>query len=124
MIKNSDNPVLAPYFDTHVFSCVNHRVKGHPRGCCQDKGAIVLRNYMKDRAKELGLDRVRINASQCLDRCEFGPVMVVYPEGVWYSYSSKADVDEILQSHVIEGRWVERLLIDRAATLPAEPVGA
>lgn len=101
-----------PFYDAHVFCCVNMRVKGHPRGCCQEKGAIVLRNYMKDRAKELGLKATRINASQCLDRCELGPVMVIYPEGIWYGYKTKADLDEILQSHLVEGRVVERLLLD------------
>lgn len=101
-----------PFYDSHVFCCVNTRIKGHPRGCCQEKGAIVLRNYMKDRAKELGIRNARINAAQCLDRCELGPVMVIYPEGIWYGYRTKADVDEILQSHLIEGRVVERLLLD------------
>lgn len=111
-----------PFYDAHVFCCVNMRVKGHPRGCCQEKGAIVLRNYMKDRAKELGIKRTRINASQCLDRCELGPVMVIYPEGIWYGYRTKADLDEILQSHLIEGRVVERLLLDpdQVPEAPAE----
>jgi (2Fe-2S) ferredoxin len=66
---------------------------------------------MKARAKELGLDGVRINASGCLDRCELGPTMVVYPEGVWYHYETVADVEEILQSHVVGGRPVERLML-------------
>jgi (2Fe-2S) ferredoxin len=66
---------------------------------------------MKTRAKELALKGVRINASGCLDRCEHGPTMVVYPEGVWYHYETFADVDEILQTHLLEGNRVERLLI-------------
>jgi (2Fe-2S) ferredoxin len=66
---------------------------------------------MKARAKELGLDGVRINASGCLDRCELGPTMVVYPEGVWYHYETVADVEEILQSYVVGGRPVERLML-------------
>ena len=65
-----------------------------------------LRNYMKARAKELGLSDVRINASGCLDRCELGPTMVIYPDGVWYHYETLADVDEILTEHVIGGRPV------------------
>jgi len=66
---------------------------------------------MKARAKELGLTDVRINASACLDRCELGPMMVVYPEGVWYHYETRADVDEILEHHVIGGQPVQRLML-------------
>lgn len=102
---------MKPYFDAHVFCCVNSRAAGHPRGCCQDKGAALLRNYMKDRAHGLGLKNVRINGALCLDRCELGPTLVIYPEGVWYTYRSKADIDEILESHLMAGRPVARLLL-------------
>jgi (2Fe-2S) ferredoxin len=99
------------FYRRHVFCCVNERPDGHPRGCCKDKGSIRLRNYMKARAKELGLSDVRVNASGCLDRCELGPTMVIYPEGVWYRYRSPADLEEILQRHVIEGGRVARLML-------------
>jgi (2Fe-2S) ferredoxin len=66
---------------------------------------------MKARAQELGLTDVRINASGCLDRCELGPTMVVYPDGVWYRYRTGAEVDDILREHVIGGRPVERLML-------------
>jgi (2Fe-2S) ferredoxin len=66
---------------------------------------------MKARAKELGLADVRINASGCLDRCELGPMMVIYPDAVWYHYETLADVDEILDSHVMGGRPVARLML-------------
>lgn len=66
---------------------------------------------MKDQAKKLGLGDVRINLSGCLDRCELGPNMVVYPDGVWYHYTSRADVDEILARHVRDGGRVERLML-------------
>jgi (2Fe-2S) ferredoxin len=108
------------YFDAHVFCCTNLRPEGNPRGSCAARGSERLRNYMKARAKELGLEgrvrRVRVNSAGCLDRCEFGPVMVVYPEGVWYAYRTEADVDEILQAHLVEGGRVPRLMIrpDRA----------
>jgi (2Fe-2S) ferredoxin len=102
----------ASYYARHVFCCTNERPDGHPRGCCKAKEAIRLRNYMKARAKELALDDVRINASGCLDRCELGPTMVIYPEGVWYTYSSMADIDEILATHVIGGGRVARLLLE------------
>ncbi|RMF08632.1 MAG: (2Fe-2S) ferredoxin domain-containing protein [Alphaproteobacteria bacterium] len=114
---------LVPYFDTHVFCCINQRAKGHPRGCCQEKGSVVLRNYLKTRAKEAGLDRVRINAAQCLDRCEYGPVVVIYPEGVWYSCRTKEDMDEILERHLMRGEVVERLLL-RPEDVPARAASA
>jgi (2Fe-2S) ferredoxin len=66
---------------------------------------------MKKRAKDLGLDDIRINASGCLDRCELGPTMVIYPEGVWYTFESEADIDEILQRHVIDDDRVDRLCL-------------
>jgi (2Fe-2S) ferredoxin len=101
----------APYYDRHVFVCTNERPAGHPRGCCKGKGAEKLRNYMKVRAKELGLERVRINNAGCLDRCELGPTLVIYPEGVWYRPTSPADIDEILTTHLVGGARVERLML-------------
>jgi (2Fe-2S) ferredoxin len=101
----------APYYRQHVFCCINERPAGHPRGCCLEKDAVRLRNYFKARAKELGLTGVRINASGCLDRCELGPTVVIYPEGVWYSYRTLEDVDEILQTHLVEGGRVARLML-------------
>ncbi len=98
-----------PFYRAHVFCCTNERPDGHPRGCCKDKDSEALRNYMKARAKALGLEGVRINIAGCLDRCELGPTMVIYPEGVWYHYRSTDDIDEILQTHVIEGGRVTRL---------------
>ena len=108
----------APYYEAHVFCCVNERPAGHPRGCCKSKGAEALRNYMKARAKELGLKDVRINQSGCLDRCELGPTMVIYPEGVWYSFRSIEEAEEILQTHLIGGKRVERLMLQPGDKLP------
>lgn len=102
----------APFYRRHVFCCVNERPADHPRGCCSRRGSVKLRNYLKARAKAMGLDGVRINASGCLDRCELGPTMVIYPEGVWYHYDSPADVDEILETHIRKGGRVERLMLD------------
>lgn len=107
------------YYKHHVFCCVNVRPDGHSRGCCADKGAVSLRNHMKTRAKELGLEGVRINGAQCLDRCEFGPVMVIYPEAVWYQCRTKADVDEILTKHLMQGERVTRLML-RSDQLPPD----
>ncbi|MBY0429263.1 MAG: (2Fe-2S) ferredoxin domain-containing protein [Alphaproteobacteria bacterium] len=97
------------FFEHHIFCCTNQRPDGHERGSCAAKGSEKLRNYMKDKAKELGLPSTRINGSGCLDRCEFGPTFVIYPEGIWYRAENKNDIDEILISHVQNGKPVERL---------------
>ncbi len=99
------------YYQTHVFCCTNERPAGHERGCCKEKNAEKLRNYMKSRVKELGIENTRINTAGCLDRCELGPVMVIYPEGVWYTYKSPADIDEIIDRHLQNGQRVERLVL-------------
>ncbi|MSO89497.1 MAG: (2Fe-2S) ferredoxin domain-containing protein [Rhodospirillaceae bacterium] len=104
----------APYYQAQVFVCTNVRPEGHPRGCCSAKGSVKLRDYMKAKAKQLGLKTVRINVAGCLDRCELGPDMVIYPEGVWYAYKTEADIDEILKTHLIEGKRVERLMLKPA----------
>jgi (2Fe-2S) ferredoxin len=102
------------YYKAHVFCCTNERPPGHERGCCKEKGAEKLRDYMKARVKELKIDSIRINNAGCLDRCELGPTMVIYPEGVWYTYASTADVEEIIERHIKKGERVERLLLTDA----------
>ena len=112
-----------PYYEAHVFCCTNRRPAGHPRGCCAERGAEELRDHMKSRAKQLGLKNVRINSAGCLDRCELGPTVVIYPEGVWYSYSTKEDIDEVLQTHLVEGKRVERLMLRTTDKLPKDRAG-
>ncbi|MEX0808810.1 MAG: (2Fe-2S) ferredoxin domain-containing protein [Dongiaceae bacterium] len=109
-----------PYYRLHVFCCVNERPAGHPRGCCKEKGAETLRNYVKARTKQLGHDDVRINQSGCLDRCELGPTMVIYPDGVWYRYETKEDADEIIERHIGKGERVERLMLKPTDEVPAK----
>lgn len=106
-----DDPPL--FFDFHVFVCTNRRPDGHARGSCAARGSEKLRDYMKARAKELGLVRVRINTSQCLDRCELGPCIVVYPEGIWYRIDSPEAVDAVLEAHMREGGRAAGLMLDR-----------
>lgn len=101
----------APDYQFHVFCCTNQREPGAKRGCCADKGAEKLRKYMKSRAKELGVGEHRINSAGCLDQCEDGPVMVIYPEGVWYRYADEKDIDDILESHLLGGKPIKRLLL-------------
>lgn len=98
------------FYEAHVFVCTNERPAGHPRGCCKAKGSERLRDYMKARAKELGLKNIRINTAGCLDRCEIGPTLVIYPEGVWYQPTTTAEIDEILTAHLRDGGRIERLM--------------
>ena len=103
---------LVSYFKHHVFFCCNQRDKGE--ACCNDHGAQAVRDYAKKQVRTLGLSgkgAVRINQAGCLDRCEQGPVLVVYPEEVWYSYVDRSDIDEIIEEHLKNGRIVERLRI-------------
>lgn len=101
-----------PYYRHHIFFCINQRTGGE--ACCADKGAVAMRDYAKERVKALGLagkGQVRVNQAGCLDRCAQGPTIVVYPEGTWYRYTSKADIDAIIEEHLVQGRPVERLKI-------------
>ena len=100
------------FFKHHVFFCCNQRDGG--KACCNDYGASDIRDYAKNRVKELGLSgngKVRVNMAGCLDRCELGPVLVVYPEETWYTYVDREDIDEIISEHLQNGRVVERLKI-------------
>ncbi|MCB1865645.1 MAG: (2Fe-2S) ferredoxin domain-containing protein [Chromatiales bacterium] len=100
------------YYRHHVFFCTNERDDG--RACCQQHAALALRDYAKARVKALGLagpGGVRVNTAGCLDRCEQGPVLVVYPEAVWYTYVDREDIDEIIDAHLVGGHVVDRLTI-------------
>jgi (2Fe-2S) ferredoxin len=99
-------------FKHHIFVCENVRPDGHPKGSCSAKGSAKIREALKLEIKERGLgSEVRANVSGCLDACEFGPSVVVYPEGVWYGGVKPEDVPEIIESHILNGKPVERLLI-------------
>jgi (2Fe-2S) ferredoxin len=98
---------MADIYKYHLFFCTHSRDDGTT--FCEQHGAQDLRNYAKQRVKDLKLKRVRVNNAGCLNRCALGPMMVVYPEGIWYRYENEADIDEIIESHVINGQIVERL---------------
>ncbi len=100
------------YYKYHVFFCTNLRENGAL--CCQRFDAQAMRDHAKQRCKALGIagaGKVRINSAGCMDRCKEGPVLVVYPEGTWYSYRDQSDIDEIIDEHLVNGRVVERLKI-------------
>jgi (2Fe-2S) ferredoxin len=100
------------YYKHHVFFCCNQRAGGER--CCNNCGSQKMRDYAKDRVKALklaGKGKVRINQAGCLDRCDEGPVLVVYPEAVWYTYVDQHDIDEIINEHLVRGRIVSRLRI-------------
>jgi (2Fe-2S) ferredoxin len=104
------------HFKYHVFFCLNQRGPDADRPSCANCGAEKMQEHAKKRVKQLGLagpGKVRINKAGCLDRCEQGPTVVVYPEGTWYTYIDESDIDEIVESHLKNGKIVERLLIDR-----------
>ncbi len=99
-----------PAFEHHVFVCLNERDESASRPSCSHKHSKKLRGALKDAVKAAGLKhRVRVNEAGCLDQCEHGPVLVVYPEAVWYGFATPDDAQEIVQEHLIHGRPVERL---------------
>jgi (2Fe-2S) ferredoxin len=109
--------------ERHVFICTNVRPPDNPKGCCATKGAEAVRETFKRRLHELGMKgRMRANAAGCLDQCEHGVTVVVYPEQVWYGGVTVDDVEEIIQTHLIGGKPVERLLIPEGPPA-AKPIG-
>jgi (2Fe-2S) ferredoxin len=101
-----------PKFERHIFICGNVRPAGHPRGCCDPSGTGELQKRFKQRLAELGLKgKVRANQAGCLDQCEHGPNLVIYPDAVWYGFVTLADVDEIVSSHIVAGQPVQRLIL-------------
>jgi len=107
----SQPEVPAPYYQRHVFFCLNERKNGEA-SCAQHQAQEAF-DHCKSQVKAAGLSgpgRVRVNKAGCLDRCAGGPLLVVYPEGVWYSYVDTSDIDEIVTSHLQNGQVVQRLL--------------
>ncbi len=99
-----------PHFDRHVFICTNRRDPGNPRGSCAARGSEEIRECFKKEVAKRGLKgTVRANVAGCLDQCESGPAVVVYPEEVWYTVPTVADALEIVESHLAGGVPVERL---------------
>ena len=102
----------APYYRHQIFFCLNERKNGED--CCAQQGAQAGFDHCKQRIRDAGMagpGQVRVNKAGCLDRCAGGPVAVVYPQGVWYTFVDQADIDDIVDSHLIGGKVVERLLL-------------
>ena len=100
------------YYKHHVFFCLNRR--DAPEASCAPHGAEGAFAHCKAKVKGAGLagpGGVRVNKAGCLDRCAGGPVVVVYPEAVWYTYVDQSDIDEIVESHLKNGKVVQRLLL-------------
>ena len=99
------------HYRHHVFFCLNQRENGE--NACAQHGAQAGFDHCKSRVKAAGLagaGGVRVNKAGCLDRCAGGPVAVVYPEAVWYTFVDESDIDEIVTSHLRDGKVVERLV--------------
>lgn len=102
---------MAP-FTHHIFVCCNQRAPGHPRGCCDPAATGALRQAFKDTVAQRGLrSSVRANQSGCLDQCELGPTVVIYPQGIWYGGVQLQDVQRIIERTVIQGQIIEDLVI-------------
>ena len=99
-------------FTHHIFVCCNQRSSGHSRGCCDPDGSETLRNVFKAEVKKRGLrPMVRANKAGCLDQCELGPTVVIYPQGVWYGSVTPADVPRIIEETVVGGKILDDLKI-------------
>ncbi len=112
LAKSTRTAPAAPYYERHIFFCLNQRKGGED--CCADHRAQAGFDRCKAQVKEAGLSgagKVRVNKAGCLDRCAAGPVAVVYPEAVWYTFVDQQDIDDIVESHLKNGLIVERLVI-------------
>ncbi len=99
-------------FSHHVFVCGNQRTPGHRRGCCDPAGQDQLRGELKALVQQQGLGtQVRINKAGCLEQCEHGPTLVIYPQGIWYGGVTRDDLPRIVAETIQGGRILEDLLI-------------
>jgi (2Fe-2S) ferredoxin len=101
-----------PSFQRHVFVCINERPADHPKGCCKAKGGVEVRDKLKAELTARGISKlVRANNAGCLDQCEHGVSVVVYPEQVWYGGVTVDDIPELVDKHLVGGQVVERLMM-------------
>ena len=101
-----------PSLQRHVFVCINERAADNPKGCCKAKGGIDVRDRLKAELAARGLHKIiRANNAGCLDQCEQGVTVVVYPEQVWYGHVTPDDIPEIVEKHLVGGEVVRRLML-------------
>ena len=98
------------YYEKHIFFCTNLR-ENKNKVSCGALNSLELRMYMKKKVKEAGIKGVRINASGCLNRCKLGPIMVVYPKGVWFKVKNKKDIDLLIEQFLLKDKIVNKLLV-------------
>lgn len=102
-----------PSFQRHVFVCINERPADHPKGSCKAKGGVDVRDKLKSELSARGISKlIRANNAGCLDQCERGVSVVVYPEQVWYGNVTVDDIPELIDKHLVAGEVVERLMQD------------
>jgi (2Fe-2S) ferredoxin len=97
------------YYHQHIFLCINQR--DNNEDCCAKRGSKPLLDYLKTKIKMLGEKKIRVSSAGCLGRCKQGPVLVIYPEGIWYHCETKQDIDEIIKKQLIKKQIVSRLLL-------------
>jgi len=101
-----------PNLQRHVFVCINERPADNPKGCCKARGGVEVRDELKQLLKSRGVGKqVRANNSGCLDQCEHGVTVLVYPEQVWYGHVTVEDIPELVERHIVRGEFVERLML-------------
>jgi (2Fe-2S) ferredoxin len=106
-------------YERHVFVCINERPAGHPRGCCAGRNGTGIRDALKEElARRRLATAVRANAAGCLDACEYGATLVIYPDGIWYGHVTVDDIPEIIDRTIIQGEVIQRLLMPDARYLP------
>ncbi len=100
------------YYQQHIFLCINAR--DNNRDCCAKRGSKHLLDYLKTKLKlldEKKEKKIRVSSAGCLGRCKLGPVLVIYPEGIWYHCQTQEDIDEIIEKQIINKQQVTRLLL-------------
>jgi (2Fe-2S) ferredoxin len=97
----------------HIFVCINNRPEGHPKGSCAERGAGEVLNALQQKVEAANLwGKVKITSTGCLGPCQAGPVVVVYPEGIWYRIPTAKDAEEVIEKHVLQDTPVQRLQFD------------
>ena len=101
---------MQSFYKKHIFFCTNERADKNKRSCGSEE-VKSLRIYMKEKIKTFGIKGIRVNSAGCLNRCKKGPLMVVYPEGLWFKVTNKKDIDLIIEAYIKNNKPIKKLLI-------------